>query len=248
MATARKPLRRSAAVEGLPSFAELGVPVKPWRQFERELDWRQGEHATMVGTTGSGKSTLGMTLLPRRTYRTIICVKPRDALMRQIARVEGYHVATSWPPRKDADRVILWPPNKGARNLDEQADTIRRALDDLYSEGRWCVYLDELEWLTNNLGLESRVNVMWQHGRSLGLSLVVGAQRPRHVPMLAYDQATHLFLWQNSDRYNRQRMGELGGMDSELIQHVMARLPRHVFLYVNTRDGTLAVSKTPSKG
>lgn len=232
-------------------LAKLGVPAIPWSSFFAELDWRQGEHVTMVGTTGCGKSTLAMTILPARAYRAIVCVKPRDKLMRQIARTEDYHVTAEWPPKKaDADRIILWPPNHGSENLHEQADTVGRALRNLYREGRWCVYLDELEWLTGSkyLGLEGEVNVMWQHGRSLGLSLVTGAQRPRHVPMLAYDQATHLFLFQNSDRYNRQRMGELGGMDSKRIEWIMARLPKHVFLYVNTRDGELVVSKTPSKG
>lgn len=228
--------------------ARLGVPVVPWSRFLAGFDWKQGEHASFVGTTGSGKTTLAMTLLPLRTYRVIVCVKPRDALMRKIAREEDYHVASSWPPRKDADRVILWPPNHGADNLHEQADTIRRCLTDLYKEGRWALYLDELEWITTDLGLEHHVKVIWQHGRSLGLSLVAGAQRPRHIPMLAYDQATHLFLYQNSDKYNRKRMGELGGMDAERIEHAMAHLPRHVFLYVNTRDRQLAVSRNPAKG
>lgn len=232
------------------ALARLGVPVIPWSRFYADFDWRQGEHVSMIGTTGSGKSTLAMTLLPLRAYRAIVCVKPADALMSRIARDEEYHVTTVWPPKKDVDRLIVWPPNRGDENMGEQADTVRRALRNLYREGKWCVYLDELEWLTSSkyLGLESVVNPMWQHGRSLGLSLMVGAQRPRHVPMLAYDQATHLFLWQNSDRYNRERMGDLGGMDSKRISWVMARLPKHTFLYVNTRDGQLAVSRAPSKG
>lgn len=241
--------RQASRLEG-GALARLGVPVIPWSEFLPSFDWRQGEHVTMVGTTGCGKTTLGMTIFPRRTYRAIVCVKPRDALMTRIAREEDYHVSREWPPRKDSDRLILWPANRGSENLGEQADTVGRCLRELYKEGRWAIYLDELEWLTGSkyLALEHEVNVIWQHGRSLGLSLVTGAQRPRHVPMLAYDQATHLFLFQNSDRYNRQRMGELGGMDSKRIEWVMGRLPKHVFLYVNTRDGTLAVSKTPSKG
>lgn len=228
--------------------SRLGVPVIPWSRFLPALDWRQGEHVSMVGTTGSGKTTLGVTLLPRRAYRVIVCVKPRDALMRRIAREEDYHVATVWPPTKDADRIILWPENKGRRNLDEQSETIGRALDNLYSEGSWAVYIDELEWITNDLNLEHHVKVLWQHGRSLGLSLVTGSQRPRHVPMLAYDQSTHLFLWQNSDKYNRRRMGEISGFDGELAAHAISHLPKHVFLYVNTRDNMLSVSKTPPRG
>lgn len=240
-------------------LAKLGVPVVPWSKFLaggtletgeawNPFDWRQGEHVTTIGTTGSGKTTLAMTLFPQRTYRVIVCVKPRDKLMRRIAREEDYLITAEWPPRKDSDRIILWPPNKGSENLDEQAEIIQRALRNIYKEGRWAVYLDELEWLTGDLGLERDVKVLWQHGRSLGLSLVVGAQRPRHLPMLAYDQATHLFLFQNSDRYNRQRMGELGGMDSKRIEWIMAGLPRHVALYVNTRDGTLAVTRCSSRG
>jgi energy-coupling factor transporter ATP-binding protein EcfA2 len=226
----------------------LGVPVVPWSRFSRQLDYRQGEHVSMIGTTGSGKTTLGVTLLPLRKHRLIICVKPRDSLMRKIAREEQYHVTSVWPPHKDSERLILWPPNRGRRNLDEQADAIGRCLDDLYSEGAWCVYIDELEWVTNDLGLEDHAKVIWQHGRSLKLSLISGSQRPRHVPMLAYDQSTHLFLWQNSDRYNRRRMSEISGFDGELAASVIAQLPKHVFLYVNTRDNMLTVSKTPPRG
>jgi hypothetical protein len=83
-------------------------------------------------------------------------------------------------------------------------------------------------------------------GRSLNVSFVAATQRPSWVPLEAYDQATHLLLWRETDKRNLSRLGDIGGVDTELIRSVVPTLPKHDFVYVNTRDGTISISNTRS--
>ena len=52
-------------------------------------------------------------------------------------------------------------------------------------------------------------------------------------------QATHLFLFRNTDKYRINRMAEFAGSDSAELRKLIPTLPRHEFVYVDTRTGLL---------
>lgn len=198
---------------------------------------------SLIGPTGCGKSTMALALLPRRAYVTVIANKPKDrTLDKLVGKGGGYKKITRWPPPRNADRVVLWPKFAGKRDADNQRVQFERALGDMFGDGSWCVYADEVRYLTEVLNLREDLELYWMQGRAIGLSLVACAQRPAWVPRSMYSQATHLFLWRTNDEQDLRALGGLGFADSARIRTLVSELQGHDALYVNTRTG--ALSKT----
>lgn len=195
----------------------------------------------MIGPTGCGKTTVSMALMPMRDYVCVIATKPRDPLLKSLPK-HGYKKLTKWPPPDYVKRAVLWPPISSMGMKGSQRAAIQHAMHLQYKSGGWCVVADELRYITQTLGLKAEAEMFWLQGRSLGLSFVCATQRPAWIPLEAYDQATHIFLWRETDARNLKRLGDIGGVDTDLVRHHVQRLPKHDFLYVNTRDNQVLVS------
>lgn len=228
----------------------LDVPLLPWDEFTPRFDWRQGEHVTLLGPTGTGKTTAAVQLLAKRSYVVAIGTKPKDATFEHLRRQLGYQVVPTLPAGKlpaTGARVIVWPR---MTTLDRSAKraiagTVRDTLDRAYSAGGWTIFADEFAYLTNTLRLAPELADIWQQGRAAHVSLIGGSQRPRHIPLDAYSAASHLFLWRTNDDYDLKRLAGLNGVDSKLVRRLVPQLPRHHVLYVSTRTGAMAVTVAP---
>lgn len=232
----REPLRE-------PERAPLTfAPEVPWDDFLAfYFNWQQGEHVTMVGPTGGGKTTLALEILPERDYVLAIATKQRDPVLYQLESMGYLRVDNFETPPEVASEVVLQARlPEGAGSINSQKRVVADALLTVYRQGGWCVYLDEIRYITDILGLTLDVELLWQQGRSAGISVVGGTQRPAWVPLSAFSQATHLFFWRTSDRRDLERIGALGAHDSHAIAAEVAALPLHDVLYVNTRDGSKA--------
>jgi len=109
-----------------------------------------------------------------------------------------------------------------------------RALRDVYSQGGWCVYLDEARYITEFLGLSKLVELLWLQGRSLGVSVVASTQRPRHLPLAAYSQASHIYIWRNRDAQDMKRLAEMaGGPPLSEIKAAVSALPQYGCVYLS---------------
>ena len=211
-----------------------------WNDFLWEdFDWKQGEHVTICAPTGWGKTTLGLGLLPKREHVAILATKPWDSTLEGL-RSEGYRIIDSWPPMPvpSQRRVIYWPDVRDPKNLAKQRDAMKEVLLDIYRCGGWTVFLDELDYFCNYLKLAPLVELLWRQGRALNVSVVGGTQRPAFVPLLAYDQATHLFVGRDNDDVNLRRYSSMSGGGKPYQQSVRAAitgLDRHEFLYLNSR-------------
>lgn len=219
-----------------------------WADFLDAFDWRQGEHVSLIGPTGGGKTTLALEILPRRAHVAVLGTKPRDPTLDRL-RGDGYRVIREWPPEWNQNRVILWPrmrriPDDIANQQTQFDNMLRR----VFAEEGWCVYVDELHYLCDVLRLQKHLAVYWQQGRSIGLSLVASAQRPASIPLAAYSQATHLFFWRTNDDRDLKRIGGIGGLSSKEIAATVAALPRHDVLYVNSRTGAMSVTRVEKEG
>lgn len=223
----------------------------PWEDFYRyfQASWAQGEHVSYIGPTGSGKTTLALAILPIRSYVLALATKPKDATMDRLHKRERWPIVQSWPPsrmRRPAQRIILWPPFRRPEDVANQQAVLHRAVVDAFTAGGWTIFADELFYLCKYLGMQRTLEMVWTQGRSVGITLVGGTQRPAHVPLLAYDQATHLFFWRDNDETNLRRISGLGGLNSAAIRRTVAALPKHHALYLNTRTGETAITLAPS--
>lgn len=220
----------------------MEIPQLDWQSCFDAINWRQGEHVTLVGPTGQGKTTLATKLLQKRAWTMVMATKKRDETLQQF---KGYH-KTEYPQdwqRRCIVTLRKWPKDP-AKLQEAQRNLFRRALILPYQVGNWCVYCDEVRYLSDDLKLSQELKLLWLQGRSLGVSLVVATQRPRHIPLEAYDMATHLFFWGDSDINNVRRIAEIGGrLDRQVIMDTVLQLPKYHFLYVNTRTDEVFQSK-----
>jgi hypothetical protein len=231
---------------------QLEVPSLSWPEFLDEFVWYQGEHVTAIGPTKSGKTTLFRELMRRarqeRTHpwQVVTATKRRDEIL-DTFRPEGFVKMPSWQVH-DAEvfsKVMLAPPLPSAKQKAVQAEAIREALTSVYQQGGWLVLLDELKHIADFLGCKPEVELLLHAGRSNGISVVSAVQRPRHVPLMAYDQADHVFMWESRDSRIRERLAEIGGKtDPDLIEHGLSQLKsRHHFLYIHLSTGKVIESK-----
>lgn len=250
---------------GTPTTDARQVPRVDYEDLKNRLrGWDQGEHFTLIAPNGGGKTTLATeVLLPQRDYVLAFVTKRKDPVIWDLAN-QGYDVFRDWKdvPHDVSPRRVLAPRSNGAHDLGGQRETFQRALSAAFRQGGWTVYLDETRYVTELLSLARDCEILWHQGRSEGTTVVACAQRPSHLPLVAYSQAMHLAFWKSRDTRDLKRMSELGGMDrNQVIDQVQSlewnsldhlgkkyrRKYQAEILYVDTGDGTMVRSLPPVK-
>ncbi len=224
----------------------VSVLVLSWEDFHNRWKWKHGEHITLVGHTGSGKSTLALSLLQHRKPAVFLATKPHDDTMDKLLNVK-WKTSRTWPPPPGQKQVVLHPRIGKIEDMDHQKQVMEQALGNIYTKGGWTVYADEVRYLTDQLKMSKYFELLWLQGRSLGISLMAATQRPFWVPLEAWSQSTHLFLWRENDKRNLERLGEIGGVDTAQVRQIVPRLGLYSTLYVNTRTGALVVTRPPGE-
>lgn len=224
-----------------------------WPDLLAEIRWEQGEHVSIVGPTGYGKTTIEKALIKLRSAVVVIGTKPRaphgDPNLAGLIKSDGFVRIKTWPPPRPPymmPKVLLWPDWKGSADTAANAELFREAFADIFAVGKWCVCADELAFLVRRFGLKTELEDMWGQGRSLKISLLGCTQRPAWVPLEMYSMATHLFLFACNDDRDLARIQGIGGVDPATIRRIVRRLRKYEFLYVNTATKRLVLSRTPA--
>lgn len=223
-----------------------GIEHVPWDEFFTwfKKNWKQGEHVAMIGTSGQGKSTLAKTIIPIRNYVVVFVTKARDPLF-ALLKKDGFKKVSEFQGVPDiAPKQLLAPSlSKGKSSMVDQRKVFEDAMYQVFAAGNWCIWLDELRYITDNLKLQQDVEFLLLQGRALGISLVSLTQRPVKVPLEVFDQSTHLFFWRDTDEANRRRIGGIGGVSGAILWEEVASLEQYEFIYLNTRTGYMVKSK-----
>lgn len=229
------------------------VPEYSFKRAIRRMDWRPGEHVTLIGPTGRGKTELLIALMDLRQWGVFVSTKRRDSTQAPLVRM-GFRPITD-PAEVQPEvhgRYLFqtpWPKGVPADELkNAQRATVGNLLIRLRDQGGYTVGLDEVRYLTQTLGLASELEVLWLQGRSEGTSLIANTQRPRFIPLEAYSQATHLFFWTSPDLQDVARIGEMAAFDRRLVTDTLQDIQeqgqraKHDVLYVNTVTGDTFVT------
>jgi hypothetical protein len=222
------------------------IPFIDWDEFLAGFEFEQGQHVTMVGATGSGKTTLALKLLEYREFMIVLATKNRDESLYPKLRSKGYVLTDQADPDWHQTPKVIFRPkleSPSGEAKEQQKEAFQRILVNVFNEGGWSLYGDEIRYLSDNLGLRVELETLWLQGRSNGTSIIVATQRPVSIPVIAFESATHLFLFRMTDQANIQRASEFGGADTDLIRHTLPRLPRYEVLYVDTRTGDMLRTK-----
>jgi hypothetical protein len=182
-------------------------------------------------------------------------MKPRDDTVDKYrARTKDagmhYRKITSWPPRRsvwepaEPHGWILQPKHTFDPDRDEaaHAEIFYKAFLDSYKRGKRIIFADEAYSLGKELGLERYLNTIWTKGRSMGCGLWSATQKPTHVPLNMYSQATHLFLDYASDKRARDRYREISGADPDVVQRALLQASEEEFAWLYVKpDGRRSV-------
>lgn len=248
------PIRARESVELDQSVTKSGLELPKFVRWDRFLPqfmsaWKQGQHVTTIAPTGQGKTVLNRHLLRRRDWVVVLGIKNRDPELYGPFQAEGYKLVRKFdpepPPDEDSYRVLFVPQTDkhGTEGRAAKAKPFRQALNDIYDAGRWTVYADDIQYMADQLRLAPEFEELWMLGRSEGVTVVASSQEPVDIPLQAYGQATHLFLFANPDLHRARRMAELTGVNREVAQHTLMHLPKHEFLYINKDTRQMLRSK-----
>lgn len=221
-------------------------PFVSWKQFRSETDFNQGEYITIVGAVGSGKTTLALELLPDRKYGCVLATKNTDDSLYPRLEKEGYEMTEN--PELDSERQpkVIFRPNLAGLSTEVQAqqrEKFQQVLLTLFEQGGWAVYGDEIRYLSENLKLKSEIELLYLQGRSAGITMIVSTQRPVSIPVVAFESASHLFLFRTTDQANIDRAAEFESANKPLLRYLLPRLDFHEVLYIEARTGRMLRTK-----
>lgn len=211
------------------------------------MNWRAGEHVTLIGPSGVGKTELMIDLLARRRWCVFLNTKRMDSTQDRLKQL-GFRVTKEGNINHEiAARWVVSPPwsRKKFNDTDAiHAAAFTHALHEAFWQTRWSVGIDELEFINRDLKITAPVDKLLRQGRSQNNSMILGTQRPRHVTLHAYEQATHLFVWKQRDASNATRAAELAGINGDELMKAMPSLQKHDVLYVNSDTGQMFTTNT----
>lgn len=206
------------------------------------------DHVTILGPTGTGKTTLAMQIAELRRYVLVFGTKPKDANLRALAKAGGFWPAPApyaLPHPRLHPRALVWPPYNAGRGKAAQAWHFRRLMSEAMEAGGWHLVLEEIPYLCRDLGLADEVRSWYTMARSVGAGVIGCAQRPRWVPLECLSGAQHLIIFGTNDSDDLRRLGGLNGMDANMARATVAGLGKRTykFLHCNLTTGKMVVSR-----
>lgn len=139
-----------------------------------------------------------------RRYAVVLRTKPDDVRYERCRTIRS--AAGMDDPRHD--RLILDPPYE--RQQVECAFALERA----WRQGGWTVYVDELYYCSQMLRLGRFIDRLLTQGRSKGVSVLVGMQRPVQISRFALSQASHVLALRQEPR-DAKTIGEATSREME---------------------------------
>jgi hypothetical protein len=254
---------RPALAALLPDGAVIGQD----EFIERYWSPEPGQHTTLIGPNGCGKTTLGLKLLAKArelhpfTRGVVLAMKPDkgpkslgkratgDETVARLTRQYGGRITRDWPPlrlpwRQEPPWWTFWPRHTMDPATDNaaHAEAFRSVLLDAYATGDHWVFGDEALGLAKDLDLSPEMVAILSRGRSMRCAGFFATQRPAYVPVHMYSEGRHFFLWRMNDAGAYDRIKEIGGsVDPKVVVQILSSLRRHECLYLYPEHDIRAV-------
>ena len=228
------------------------IPRVGWGQVAGEFvdRWEQGQHVAILGKTGSGKTTLALELCRLRIAARgamvgVLGTKARD----QTLRKTGWPIVREWPPtyaQMQTHHVIFWPAySRPSTAKSTTTPRVVEILDEVMLAGGWTLFVDEMAYLVETLGLRQVLDEYWNGARSSGISLIAGTQRPAWLARSAVSQTDWTVCFRINDQDDRLRAGEILG-NRRRYAPVIATLRDHEFLLARTVTDMAVITTLPA--
>lgn len=190
---------------------------------------KHGEHVIVCGQNGSGKTVamhrLSLCMLALGPV-VVIDTKDEPRYMKTDAHsVRDIEHTLSRSRAQDKEpRIAVWKPDIDTVGNPDELDA---ALDVLYKRLRnGTIVIDELYPFHAGGRAGRGLTALLTRGRSRGITLIMGSQRPTWISRFCFTEAKHYWIYKLIDRQDRRRL-------SEVIPEfdVNEILPRYYFRY-----------------
>jgi hypothetical protein len=212
------------------------VEVVPRKEFVREFgkDYGSGQHVTILGPTGKGKTVLTGQLLKvsasadRKAILLHGKIKGKDHVVNDMEKDLNMRNVSKWPPdrlwgdRKRRGYILVPLTHPGATVAEENAvleEEFRKAIHSNYSDTKHdtITVVDESHQAQETLHLKKDLEGPLMRGAPQNAEWN-NVQRGRFVSYHCYDAPEHLFIFYDPDKSNRQRYSEIGGIDPRYLE------------------------------
>lgn len=217
------------------------------------FDYKPGEHLTIVGPTQRGKTYLGFQLLERtanpQQRGIVLASKPRDATVDALLANKRWRLVEEWDiedvpldeewswQKKKRDGYVL-RPHQSLRDISQDDANVhkhfKQAIIESYgSRDTRILFIDEAHQVSNDLKLRKEIEAVLKRGSALHTGVWCLIQRAKYLPYDMYNAPEHIFLFNDPDKTNRERFGEIGGgVDPRIVENVTNHLDQYQVLYI----------------
>lgn len=240
------------------SDKEFVPPVEIERDdfLDNYWDYRAGEHVTIIGPTQRGKTTLGFQLLGRTATpemrAQVLASKPRDETVDKWRKTLNLREVSTWDPpteapwNKNKRRGYVLRPYQSLKDIDTDNANVRKefknCIYDCYgSKDARILVIDEAHEVQNELKLKKEIEMCLMRGAALKCGTWCFCQRSAFNSYHIYNAPEHLFLFNDPDVKNRERFGQIGGVEPKEIEETVGRLGQYQCLYVKRTGPYLCV-------
>lgn len=202
--------------------------------------WHPGQHVSVIGPTGSGKSTVAHDVELMRKRVVVIATKAKDETLDTYTRFKRRE---KWPPEYHEQLILFWRKPKRLGDFREQQEAIYHVMQDIYKVGSWTVVFDDLFYVSDTLRLKEAVRMFYTQVRSNNVSIVSNIQRPFWVPLEALSQSTYALLFPTRDERDIKRVAEGLGYNWKELKAAVAQLKEYEFLLLETGKDPIHVQR-----
>jgi energy-coupling factor transporter ATP-binding protein EcfA2 len=185
----------------------------------------RSDRVALIGTTGSGKTTLAEQLLPLLPYVVVYDTKGR------INWGPRWHLHRNFDAlRKDSHRHLVFRPDYAqVRNV----DAVDRFFAWIFARGNTTVYADEVtDFCQQPTVYPFQFGRCITRGRELGVTVWCGSQRPAGIPKICLTESETTFVFFLKSFDDRKRVADDTGLDVQAIFD----LDKHYFYVVHQSE------------